>query len=148
VDAPSNALRHVPSGGGTTFEWSNDTVRVLTSSSLTGGNVTVVLDTLKPGFQLARHHHERMIEIFLVLDGAVTFTFDDETVVAGVGDTVNVVPGTRHAVSAPEGARIITVFSPGGFDSYLAEVRALVELDATTDAEYLALAEKFDIWQD
>ncbi len=37
---------------------------------------------------------------------------------------------------------------PGGFDSYLAELRALVESHATTDAECLALAEKFDIWQD
>jgi quercetin dioxygenase-like cupin family protein len=136
-----------PGGAGATFDWANDTVRVLSPAALTNGDLTVAQDTLKPGF-LPTRHHEKMTEVFYVLAGQVTFAFDDETITAQAGDTVNVVPGTRHEVSAAAGARIITIFSPGGFDNYLAGVRALAEQGSAIDAGYKAFGEEFDIWQD
>jgi len=143
----SDSARHVTAVQGQLFDWANDTVRVVSPAELTGGDVTVVEDTLKPGFFLSRHHHERTTEIFFILDGSVDFAFEDETFTARVGDTVNISPGTRHEVSAPDGARIITVFSPGGFDVYLAEVKVLAEQGNATDADYQQVAERFDIWQ-
>ena len=143
----STSLRHVNSVQGEKFDWANDSVRVLSPAELTGGDITVVEDTLKPAFFLARHHHDKTTEIFFILEGTVQFTFDDETFTARPGDTVNVSPGIRHEVSAPEGARIITVFSPGGFDVYLAEIKALAEHGTPTDVDYQTIAERFDIWQ-
>lgn len=133
-------------GEGTDYDWSNDHVFVKTPLELTAGRVTVVEDTLKPGFHLARHHHRSMIEIFYVLAGEVTFTFDDETVVAGVGTTVNVPPGVWHEASSAGGGRLITVFSPGGFDHYMAELAAM-DAAQLADVEVMAaLSEKYDIW--
>ena len=31
----------------------------------------------------------------------------------------------RHEVTCPDGARLLTIFTPGGFDQYLAELAAL-----------------------
>jgi quercetin dioxygenase-like cupin family protein len=143
----SSSVRHLSAVQGQQFDWANDSVRILSPADLTSGNVTVVEDTLKPGFFLARHHHEKTTEIFFVVDGTVHFAFDDETFIARVGDTVNVSPGIRHEVSAPQGARIITIFSPGGFDVYLGEIKALADHGTPTDADYQNIAERFDIWQ-
>ena len=143
----STSFRHVGPAQGQQFDWANDSVRVLTPAELTSGNVTVVEDTLKPGFFRARHHNDRTTEIFYILEGRVHFEFDDESFTAHVGDTVNVSPGIRHEVSAPDGARIITTFSPGGFDAYLAEIKELADRGTATDADYQLIAERFDIWQ-
>lgn len=133
-------------GEGKSYDWAKDHVYVKSTLDLSEGRVTLVEDRLKPGFQLARHHHRRMIEIFYVLDGVVEFAFDDETVSACAGTTLNVPPGVRHAVRSLDGARLLTIFSPGGFDAYLDELVALPE-SAYADAERMKrLAEKYDIF--
>src|SRR5450755_4437715 len=80
----SDSARHVTAVRGQLFDWANDTVRVVSPAELTGGDVTVVEDTLKSGFFLSRHHHERTTEIFFILDGSVDFAFEDETFTARV----------------------------------------------------------------
>ncbi len=136
----------VGAGEGPNYDYSQDQVTVKTPLELTDGRVTVVEDTLKPGFHLPRHHHRSMVEIFYILEGEVTFEFPDETIVAMPGTTVTVPPDTRHAVTCPAGGRLITIFTPGGFDRYLAE---LAELTATqlADADLVRqLGERYDIW--
>ena len=86
-----------------------------------------------------------MFEIFVILDGEVVFTFDDETISASAGATVNVPPGVWHEASAPTGARIITVFTPGGFDSYLAELSTMGD-QLQDEAVVTDLGERYDIW--
>ncbi len=61
-----------------------------------------------------------------MLDGEVEFTFD-ESVLALPGTTLNVPPNVWHQVRSPAGARLLTIFSPGGFDRYLEELVALPE---------------------
>lgn len=133
-------------GGGTDYEWSNDHVFVKTPAALTAGQVTVVEDTLKPGFHLGRHFHKRMTEVFYVLEGAVCFTFDDQTVIARPGMTVTVPPGVMHSASCADGGKMLTVFSPGGFDQYMAEMATLPEAAFEDKARMQALAEKYDTW--
>lgn len=132
-------------GEGTSYEWECDHVLVKTPCGMTEGRTTVVEDTLKPGFHLARHHHKAMAEVFVVLDGEVTFTFDDESIVASPGMTVNVPPMVWHEAETANGAKMLTVFSPGGFDNYLAEIVALE--DKASDAAVMKeLNERYDIW--
>jgi quercetin dioxygenase-like cupin family protein len=140
--------QHVPPGEGTVFDWANDLVRVKTPAPFTDGAASVVEDTLKPGFELGRHHHRRMTEIFYVLDGEVTFTFDERTLVASPGTVVNVAPNLHHAVSCPAGGRLITVFVPGGFDLYLSEVAELVASGRDDEQTLLELGHRYDIWPD
>jgi len=138
----------IPAGGGEDYDWSNDHVYVKTSVDLTDGRVTVVEDTLKPGFDLARHYHKKMTEIFYILDGEVTFTFDDQEapVVTTPGMVVNIPPRVWHRVTSMKGCKLITVFTPGGFDKYLSEMAPLTAEQLGDPTLMTALAEKYDSW--
>lgn len=136
----------VAAATGLDFDWANDHMTVKTPVEATDGRLTLAEDTLKPGFRLPRHHHRRMMEVFYVLDGTVVFTFDDETSSATPGTVVNVPPGVWHEVTCAAGGRLLTIFTPGGFDLYLAALAALDER-ALADSEQLErLAEQYDIW--
>ncbi len=117
-----------------------------TTVDVTDGRVTVVEDTLKPGFHLARHHHRSMVEIFYVLEGEIRFAFDDELVVATPGMTINIPQNVWHDVSSEGGGKLLTVFTPGGFDSYLSEIAAMAQDKLADEALMTRLAERYDIW--
>jgi quercetin dioxygenase-like cupin family protein len=134
-------------GQGKSYDWSSDQVHVKSTLDLSDGRLTLVEDTLKPGFRLARHHHKKMIEIFYVLAGSVEFRFDDETVIATPGTTLNVPPGIHHEVQCPDGAKLLTIFSPGGFDAYLEELVALTESQYADVGFMRALSERYDIFE-
>ncbi|MBX7056716.1 MAG: cupin domain-containing protein [Leptospirales bacterium] len=136
----------VPPGGGLTYDWTQDHVCVKCGANLTEGRTTVVEDTLKPGFHLARHHHRQMTEIFYILKGSVTFRFDDETIEATPGATVNIPPTVWHEVMCKDGGQLITVFSPGGFDQYLAELAAMSSDQLNNEQLVNELGERYDIW--
>jgi len=138
--------RIVLPGQGKSYDWSKDHVFVKSTHELSDGRLTLVEDTLKPGFFLARHHHKKMIEIFYVLDGVVVFAFDDESVTATAGTTLNVPPGVRHEVTSQTGAKLLTIFSPGGFDAYLEELVVLTEGQYGDAAFMKNLAERYDIF--
>ena len=136
----------IESGGGPDYAWTNDHIYVKTTCDHADGRVTVVEDTLKPGFHLAHHYHKKMTEIFYILEGQVTFNFNDERVVASRGMTINIPPHVIHEVISKEGARLITVFSPGGFDEYLEELAAMTEEQFADGVLMRTLAEKYDTW--
>jgi quercetin dioxygenase-like cupin family protein len=136
----------VGSGQGRDYDWSSDHIFVKTASDLTDGRVAVVEDTLKPGFHLPRHYHKEMTEIFYILDGEVVFRFDDEMVIATRGTTVNVPPYVVHDVTSETGGKLLTIFTPGGFDKYLAEMASLSEEQLADNDLMAALAEKYDSW--
>jgi len=138
----------IPRGGGKDYDWSKDHVYVKTSVELTEGRVTVVEDTLKPGFDLARHYHKKMTEIFYILEGEVAFQFDDspDPVITSAGMTINIPPAVWHRVSTPKGAKLITIFTPGGFDEYLEALAPLTAEQYADQAYMIALAEQYDSW--
>jgi quercetin dioxygenase-like cupin family protein len=135
-------------GKGKEYDWSKDHVYVKSSFDLSEGRLTLVEDHLKPGFFLARHYHKKMIEIFYVLEGTVEFRFDDEKVTAAQGTVLNVPPNVWHEVTSERGARLLTIFSPGGFDSYLEDLVALSE-SQYADADFMRrLSERYDIFEE
>ena len=138
----------VAAGHGPDYEWSQDHISVKTPMELTDGRVSVVEDTLKPGFHLPAHRHRSMVEIFYILDGEVTFSFEDETVTATRGTTVTVPPNLRHEVTCTGGARLVTIFTPGGFDRYLAELATLSPAQLDDGDVLRELGERYDIWQE
>jgi quercetin dioxygenase-like cupin family protein len=135
-------------GQGKDYDWGSDHIYVKTPHDMTDGRVTLVEDTLKPGFDLARHYHKKMVEIFYILDGEVSFTFDDQPapVVTTPGMTINIPPHVWHRVTSVKGAKLITVFTPGGFDKYLSEM-APMTAEQFADKDFMrALSEKYDSW--
>jgi quercetin dioxygenase-like cupin family protein len=134
-------------GHGKSYAWSNDHVQVKASLDLTDGRLTLVEDTLKSGFALPRHFHKKMTEIFYILDGSVEFAFDNELVQATPGVVINVPSKVWHSVKSPQGARLLTIFSPGGFDQYLEELVTLTESQYGDAALMRGLAERYDIFE-
>lgn len=61
---------------------------------------------------------------------------------------INIAPGERHAAASTTGATMVTIFVPGGFDLYLAEVAGLIEQGDNDDATLTALGNRYDIWPD
>jgi hypothetical protein len=60
--------------------------------------------------------------------------------------TINIPPNVTHEVESEKGARLITVFSPGGFDKYLKEMAAMTEAQFADKILMRTLAEKYDTW--
>lgn len=133
-------------GEGTEYEWSSDHIFVKTMGEMTDGRASMVEDTLKPGFHLARHHHKKMTEIFYILEGQLTLIFDDETIVVTTGTTVNIPPNVWHEAKSENGAKMLSIFSPAGFEDYLAEMKALTDEQFADETFMTALSEKYDIW--
>lgn len=136
----------IVSGAGIEYEWSSDHIFVKTTGEATDGRASMVVDTLKPGFHLARHYHKKMTEIFYVLEGEVTFIFDNETIVTTVGTTVNIPPNVWHEAKSASGAKMMSIFSPAGFEAYLAEMATLTDENFVDEAFMNRLNEKYDIW--
>ena len=136
----------VGAGDGPDYDWSQDRISVKTPIELTDGRVSVVVDTLKPGFHLPAHRHRSMVEIFYILEGEVTFEFEDEIATATPGTTVTVPANARHEVSCPEGGRLVTIFTPGGFERYLAELAALTPAQLNDAVLVRELGQRYDIW--
>ena len=135
-------------GEGTDYDWANDHIYVKTVGAFSEGRVSLVEDTLKPGFHLARHYHKKMTELFYILEGEMTVIFDDETVVATPGTTINVPPNVWHEAISENGAKMLSLFSPAGFEDYLAEMAKLSDEQFADGAFMQSLAEKYDIWNE
>ena len=142
----AESMTVVSAGAGLDYDWANDHLFVKAPMDLTDGRVTLVEDILKPGFDLARHHHRRMVEIFYILEGAVTFELDDRSVLATPGMTVTVPPGAWHHVTCPAGGRLLTIFSPGGFEQYLALLAVMSPADLADATMMERLSQRYDIW--
>ncbi len=136
----------VAAGQGENYDWTNDHIYIKTSQALMAGRVTVVEDTLKAGFHLPRHYHKAMIEIFYILEGEIVFKFDDETIFATPGMTINIPTNTWHDVSCEQGGKLLTIFSPGGFDLYLQALAGMSQEQYADEHMMISLAEQYDTW--
>jgi quercetin dioxygenase-like cupin family protein len=86
-------------------------------SAVTGGKLSVFQSTMPEGFGPPRHIHTREDEVFLVLDGEVSFDVDGQLQVAGPGASVYMPRGVPHTfrVKSPV-ARMLGIMSPGAFE--------------------------------
>ncbi len=136
----------VLSGKGENYNYSQDHCFIKLSSKLTNGELCFVEDKLKPGFYLGRHHHKIMTEIFYILEGEVELIFDDETILAKVGDTITVPPNVWHAARCEKGGKMLTIFKNGQFDIYLEKLSTMTE-DEFKDTNLMqSISEEFDIY--
>jgi mannose-6-phosphate isomerase-like protein (cupin superfamily) len=101
---------------------------VKASAADTGGQYTLVEITAPPGLQAPLHVHYREDEGFYVLEGTVTIQVGDETVELGPGQHAYGPRDIPHRFTVgPDGARMIWVLAPGGFEDFVEEVSAPAE---------------------
>ena len=135
--------QYIKNRAGKDYDYSQDHCYVKVSSHDTNSELSMVEDTLKPGFYLARHHHKIMTEVFYILDGKIDLIFDDKTIHAEPGDTVTIPPNVWHAAKSEPGGKMLTIFKNGQFDLYLDELSKMtneqfqdIELMRRISAEY------------
>jgi mannose-6-phosphate isomerase-like protein (cupin superfamily) len=123
-------------------------VTILAGASETGG-ACAVLDYRMPAHYAGppAHVHLEFDEIFSVIEGRLTIRIADELHEAGPGDTI-VVPGSvphTFANRTTEGARVVIVLTPGGFESYFSEVAPLLAGGSPDLQAVGALAERYGV---
>ncbi len=83
----------------------------------TGGALTIVEVTERPGAAQPLHVHHRDHEAFWILEGAVTFEVGGATIEARAGDYAFGPRGIPHRYTVgPSGCRMLFLLTPGGFE--------------------------------
>jgi mannose-6-phosphate isomerase-like protein (cupin superfamily) len=96
---------------------------VKASAADTGGMYTLLEITAPPGLQTPLHVHYRDDEGFYVLEGSVTIEVGDQTVELTAGQHAFGPRNIPHRFTVgPDGAHMIWVLTPGGFDDFVDEV--------------------------
>ena len=143
-----NSFGVIKAGEGDNYPYSQDHCFVKVSSHQTKGELSMVEDTLKPGFYLKRHHHKIMTEVFYILEGEIELIFDEETVVGKPGDTITVPPDVWHAARCEKGGKMLTIFKNGQFDIFLERMSKMNDEDFEDEALMKELNAEFDIYYD
>lgn len=105
----------------------------------TGGAMGVIEQTLAPRELVPPHTHTNDVWL-LVRSGSVGVLVDEEIATGGPGSWLLKPRGIMHAMWNPtdEPARILEVFTPGGFEGFFAEVRELGPTDRDAFEEICA----------
>jgi quercetin dioxygenase-like cupin family protein len=124
ASAPNAAqLFHREVATGPAYWGPGDKYTFLVTGEESGGAYFAMQALVPPGGGPPPHIHRREDETFYVLEGEIEFLLGDETIVAGVGDFVNVPRGTVHSFrnAGTETARLVLTFTPAGIERWFAE---------------------------
>ena len=101
---------------------------VKASAADTGGQYSLLEITAPAGLQTPLHVHYGEDEGFYVLDGTVTILVGDETVELGPGQHAFGPRDIPHKfIVGPDGARMLWVLTPGGFEDFVEEASVPAE---------------------
>jgi mannose-6-phosphate isomerase-like protein (cupin superfamily) len=102
--------------------WFGMLAEVKASAADTAGQYTLVEIAAPPALQSPLHVHYTEDEGFYVLEGSVTILVGDETVELAAGQHAFGPRDVPHKFTVgPEGARMIWVLTPGGFEELIEE---------------------------
>jgi quercetin dioxygenase-like cupin family protein len=127
-------------GGGTA-------VTIKAGGEQTGGMFYLGEVVAQPGFPgPPRHVHERLHDMFYVLDGALTVQIEDETIELTAGGFACVPPGTVHTFSNPteKPVRFLNFNTPSGWEHYMRDLGEALAAGPATQAEIGEIASRYD----
>ena len=114
--------RHVPAAAGRLW-WYGGQVTVNLTGDATDGRVGMWVWDAHRGAASPVHVHSREDEYFLVVDGRARLFVGDGRIDAGPGEFAVLPRGVPHAyLITSETARLVGMASPGGFESFFAEL--------------------------
>jgi quercetin dioxygenase-like cupin family protein len=112
-------------GGGDRIAVGASSLSIKAEAATTGGSFFMSETEIEPGFPgPPPHTHERMHDMFYVLEGVLTLLVDGETIEARPGAFVCAPPGTVHTFTNRSDApvRFLNLSTPGGFEGYMREL--------------------------
>jgi mannose-6-phosphate isomerase-like protein (cupin superfamily) len=123
----------------TVHHWNGTQYHTILGTAETGGALSVTYGKAGPFNGPPAHVHDHEDEIFIVLEGEVTFEVADRRFSRGPMGTAFVPRGTRHSfMTGPKGASCLTVITPGGFEGFFAEM-AQSQLQLPRDTAAVAI---------
>jgi quercetin dioxygenase-like cupin family protein len=129
---------------GEIHEWQDTTYRTILTAADTGGAMAVIYGEAGPFSGPPAHIHTGEDEVIIVLEGKVEFETAEGRFARGPLEVAFVPRGHAHSFrTGPEGARCITILTPGGFENFFAEL-ARADLHLPRDmAQMTALAARY-----
>jgi quercetin dioxygenase-like cupin family protein len=127
--------------GGTT------TVTIKATGEDTGGSFYLGEGTFEPGFAGPPPHvHERLHDMFYVLEGTLTMRLGDDTTELAEGSFVCVPPGVVHTFSnpGPKRVRLLNFNTPAGWENYMRDLGAALEKGTPSPEEIAQIASRYD----
>ena len=120
-------------GQGCTVGVVGDVYRFLATGEETNGRYALWEATVPPGGGPPPHVHSREEEGFYVLEGEITFTVDEQRLVAGPGTFANMPVGTPHSFKneSSRPARMLVSLVPAGLEKMFFECGVPVAQGAT-----------------
>ncbi len=112
----------VQAGEGTDLHAFGDVVSVLLGGEQTGGTLMVAFDTTPPGGGPPPHVHGTEDELFLVVEGLISYFVDGQWTEVGAGGAVYLPRGSTHCFrnvgTTPSRQWVLT--TPSGFEHFFA----------------------------
>src|SRR5919202_1846800 len=122
-------------------------VTIKATAEDTGGSFYLGESVIPPGFPGPPPHvHERMHDMFYVLEGTLTMRVGEETLELAAGGFACAPPGVVHTFSNRSAApvRFLNLATPAGFEHYMRELSAVMAKGTPTSEEIGAIAARYD----
>jgi quercetin dioxygenase-like cupin family protein len=113
----------------------------------TAGSFFLSETTVEPGFPgPPPHRHERLHDMFYVLDGVLTMRVGDETHEVGPGTFVCVPPGVTHTFKNASDApvRFLNFNTPAGWENYMRDLGEAAKAGPLTSDVIGQIASRYD----
>jgi quercetin dioxygenase-like cupin family protein len=140
------ALMHLP-GEGERHGAGNSEILIKATGEDTGESFFLSESTIGPGFPgPPLHRHERLHDMFYVLDGVLTVRLGDETHQLEPGSFVCVPPGTAHTFSntSDSPVRFLNFNTPGGWENYMRDLAEAAKSGPLTPDVIGRIASRYD----
>ena len=114
-----------PRGEGERHAAGNSQILIKATGEDTDGSFFLSENTIEPGFPgPPPHTHERLHDMFYVLEGSLTVRVGDQTQAIGPGTFVCVSPGVVHTFRNDSDApvRFLNFNTPAGWENYMREL--------------------------
>jgi mannose-6-phosphate isomerase-like protein (cupin superfamily) len=122
-------------------------VTIKATGEETSGSFYMGEAVVAPGFPGPPPHvHERLHDMFYVLDGTLTMRLGDETTELPASSFVCVPPGVVHTFSNPSETpvRFLNFNTPAGWEKYMRDLRAALAKGTPSQEEIGQIASRYD----
>jgi mannose-6-phosphate isomerase-like protein (cupin superfamily) len=139
-------VMHGP-GEGEVLDMGPNSIVIKATSEDTAGGFFLSESTIGPGFPGPPPHvHEKLHDMFYVLEGRLTVRLGDEELDADPGTFVCVPPGNVHTFSNRSDApvRLLNFNIPGGWENYMRDLAAAFGSDSVTPERIADIASRYD----
>jgi quercetin dioxygenase-like cupin family protein len=125
----------------------SSSVTIKASGEETGGSFYLGEVVIQPSFAgPPPHDHERLHDMFYVLEGTLTMRLGDETLDLGPGSFACIPPGTVHTFSnrSDQPVRFLNFNTPAGWENYMRDLASALAAGSPTSEEIGQIASRYD----